>query len=39
MVNDNTKITAIIPTKNESLCIGKLIDCLKEYVDSDSNRW
>jgi glycosyltransferase involved in cell wall biosynthesis len=33
MVNSNTKITAVIPTKNESTCIGKLIDCLNEYVD------
>jgi dolichol-phosphate mannosyltransferase len=29
----NTKVAAIIPTKNEALCIGKLIDHLNKYVD------
>lgn len=33
ITHDNTKIAAIIPTKNEAPAIGKLIDCLKEHVD------
>lgn len=30
---NNIKVAAIIPTKNEALCIGRLIDCLNEHVD------